>query len=153
MPRSTRARSLTCGRIGQTSPRNSTIRSPQPPAGRTTLPLRYHGSAPTVLPRLRSCPLPPSTSSPHDAPSPFPSPVNPVCRPTMHRIPFRFVTRLTAAALLCLVFVTRPLLAQAATAGTVTGRVQDSTARLSLEKARVNIVGTSRETFTDAFGE
>jgi iron complex outermembrane recepter protein len=68
-------------------------------------------------------------------------------------IPHRIAARLIATALACLMFVTRPLVAQSAAAGTLTGRVQDAAAGLSLEKARVVIVGTNREAFTDAFGE
>lgn len=36
--------------------------------------------------------------------------------------------------------------------GTITGRVQDGTAQLALENARVTIVGSNREAFTNAFG-
>lgn len=37
--------------------------------------------------------------------------------------------------------------------GIVTGRVYDRAAEVSLEKARVSLVGSNRETLTDAFGE
>jgi iron complex outermembrane recepter protein len=46
-----------------------------------------------------------------------------------------------------------PAFTQSPNTGTITGRVQDSAAGLSLEKARVTIEGTNREAFTDSFGE
>jgi len=56
----------------------------------------------------------------------------------------------TLAAWLC---AHLPAGAQTATTGTVSGRVQNSAAKLSLENARVRIEGTNREAFTDVFGE
>ncbi len=43
--------------------------------------------------------------------------------------------------------------AQSPAGGVLTGRVQNAAARLSLENARVTVVGTNREAFTDVFGE
>ncbi|MES2696336.1 MAG: TonB-dependent receptor [Verrucomicrobiota bacterium] len=65
----------------------------------------------------------------------------------------RIALRLPAAvALACLAFA-QALSAQTGATGTLSGRVQDTAAQLSLERARVSIVGTSREAFTDAYGE
>ena len=61
--------------------------------------------------------------------------------------------RRAASALACLLLTTVTVPAQSTGTGTLTGRVQDSAAGLSLEKARVTVVGSNRETFTDAFGE
>ncbi len=46
-----------------------------------------------------------------------------------------------------------PAVAQSAATGTITGRVQNQAANLSLENARVTVAGTSREAFTNAFGD
>ena len=43
--------------------------------------------------------------------------------------------------------------AQSAATGTITGRIQNQAANLSLENARVTVAGTNREVFTDPFGE
>lgn len=60
--------------------------------------------------------------------------------------------RIVRAALTGLGCCLASLLGQSA-AGTLTGRVQDAAAGLSLARARIEIVGTQREVFTDAFGE
>ena len=57
------------------------------------------------------------------------------------------------AALVIFVLSLTGLRGQNSATGTVTGRVQDAAAGISLEHARVAIVGTNREAFTDAFGE
>ncbi len=56
---------------------------------------------------------------------------------------------LVAAAL----FLARLLPAQPAATGTIAGRVVNSIGGAALENARVTVAGTSREAFTDAFGE
>ena len=63
----------------------------------------------------------------------------------------RRAARAGVTALACLGLLGLNLFAQST--GTLTGRVQDSAAGQSLEKARVTIAGTNREAFTDAFGE
>jgi iron complex outermembrane recepter protein len=61
---------------------------------------------------------------------------------------------LSAAVLLAAcACITIPLAAQSAGTGTLTGRVQDAAAGLSLERARVSIEGTNRAAFTNEFGE
>ncbi len=69
-------------------------------------------------------------------------------------LPLRPFTRVCRAAhaLLLLCLVVR-LGAQGVDTGTLTGRVTASVAGLSLERARVTVAGSNRETFTDAFGE
>ncbi|MSU51344.1 MAG: hypothetical protein EXS37_20030 [Opitutus sp.] len=82
-------------------------------------------------------------------------PTAPAKLQTMHpTLPLpRTAHRRTIAFTTALVFGAIQLLAQNAATGTLTGRVHDSVAGRSLEKARVTVVGSSRETFTDAFGE
>ena len=60
-------------------------------------------------------------------------------------------TALVSALALALLATVAP--AQSATTATITGRVQNQAANLSLENARVTVAGTTREAFTDAFGE
>jgi iron complex outermembrane receptor protein len=56
-------------------------------------------------------------------------------------------------ALMCFLCAAIRVFAQSIDFGTLSGRVHDSAAGRSLEKARVTVDGTNRETFTDAFGE
>jgi iron complex outermembrane receptor protein len=65
------------------------------------------------------------------------------------RLLVRALTALALASLLC----TSSAPAQTPATATITGRVQNPTAKLTLENARITVAGTSRETFTDAFGE
>ncbi|MDO8541770.1 MAG: TonB-dependent receptor [Opitutaceae bacterium] len=65
----------------------------------------------------------------------------------------RALPRLVVAALACVALAAPPVSAQSPATGVLTGRVQDRVAGLALENARVTIEGTSREAFTDAFGE
>lgn len=60
--------------------------------------------------------------------------------------------RFIATALVWL-FLTAGVFAQSTTTGAIAGRIQDSDAGLALEKARVTVEGTNRETFTDESGE
>ena len=60
-------------------------------------------------------------------------------------------TALVSSLALALLATVAP--AQSATTATITGRVQNQAANLSLENARVTVAGTTREAFTDAFGE
>ena len=60
--------------------------------------------------------------------------------------------RLAAAVASALLFSVASF-GQSVGSGTVTGRVIDNAAGLSLEHARVTVTGSNRETFTDAFGE
>ena len=60
-------------------------------------------------------------------------------------------TALVSALALALLATVAP--AQSANTATITGRVQNQAANLSLENARVTVAGTTREAFTDAFGE
>jgi TonB-dependent receptor len=69
--------------------------------------------------------------------------------------PFRAIahfTTLIGAALTLALIVTAGQAQPAATA-TIVGRVQNQTANLSLENARITVAGTNRQVFTDAFGE
>src|SRR5687768_18032438 len=61
--------------------------------------------------------------------------------------------RRAVTALACVLFSALSLSAQSAGTGAITGRVEDRTAGLSLEKARVTVEGTSRQVFTDEAGE
>ena len=60
-------------------------------------------------------------------------------------------TALVSSLALALLATVAP--AQSANTATITGRVQNQAANLSLENARVTVAGTTREAFTDAFGE
>src|SRR4051812_30834156 len=62
-------------------------------------------------------------------------------------------TPLILALSLTLAFTAPPAHAQAPAAATITGRIQNQAAGLSLENARVPVDGTNRETFPDAFGD
>ncbi|MBI5766726.1 MAG: TonB-dependent receptor [Verrucomicrobia bacterium] len=61
--------------------------------------------------------------------------------------------RRIATALALVLFAAAAAVAQPTATSTLTGRVQNKAAGLALENARVTIAGTSREAFTDAFGE
>lgn len=50
-------------------------------------------------------------------------------------------------------FAVCPVVGQTAATGSITGRVQNEAANLSLENARVTVGGTARQVFTDAFGD
>ncbi|MBL9186094.1 MAG: TonB-dependent receptor [Opitutaceae bacterium] len=65
----------------------------------------------------------------------------------------RFAARSVCLVVACLGLAVSPAVAQSASTGTVTGRVRNQAADLSLENARVTVAGTSREAFTDAFGD
>jgi TonB-dependent receptor len=65
----------------------------------------------------------------------------------------RFAARQLCLAFACLSAALPLAVAQPAATGTITGRVQNQAANLSLENARVTIEGTNRETFTSAFGD
>lgn len=65
----------------------------------------------------------------------------------------RLAARLTATAFALLSFATSVAFGQNAGTATLVGRIQNSAAGASLENARVTIAGTTREAFTDAFGE
>ena len=69
--------------------------------------------------------------------------------------PLRALAHLTTALVsaLALALFATVAQAQSATTATVTGRVQNQAANLSLENARITVAGTTREAFTDAFGE
>ncbi|MSU24936.1 MAG: hypothetical protein EXS32_14075 [Opitutus sp.] len=67
--------------------------------------------------------------------------------------PRRLVAHLTATTFAGVLLAGLPLFAQSSGSGTLTGHVADSAAGWSLEKARVSVVGSNREAFTDAFGE
>ncbi|PTX94342.1 TonB-dependent receptor [Opitutus sp. ER46] len=58
----------------------------------------------------------------------------------------------TLAVLACVIFTAHAHCQTPAT-GIVSGRVEQASARLSLERARITVVGTNQEVFTDAFGE
>ncbi|HWL17364.1 MAG TPA: carboxypeptidase regulatory-like domain-containing protein [Opitutus sp.] len=60
--------------------------------------------------------------------------------------------RLSAALILVLVALPAGI-AQTAATGTVEGRVQNATNGLYVERARIRVAGTSRQTFTNAAGE
>ncbi len=66
----------------------------------------------------------------------------------------RLLTRTFAALASVLLLALAPSLARAQSAtATITGRVQNQAAGLSLENARITVAGTNREAFTNAFGE
>ena len=65
--------------------------------------------------------------------------------------PLRLFARVFAALVSLVLVSLAP--AQPASTATITGRVLNPTAGLTLESARITLVGTNRETFTDAFGE
>jgi hypothetical protein len=70
--------------------------------------------------------------------------------------PLRLLARtfaIVASCLLSLALAPADALAQSAATATITGRVQNQAANLSLENARITVAGTNREAFTDAFGE
>ncbi|MEO6245935.1 MAG: TonB-dependent receptor [Opitutaceae bacterium] len=71
-------------------------------------------------------------------------------------LPFspRSKSRIISSALVTLLWLAAfPAFAQPAATGTIAGRVQNQAAGFSLENARITLGGTTRETFTDAFGE
>ena len=61
--------------------------------------------------------------------------------------------RLVAGAGASLALAALSALAQTSSPTTITGRVQNRTAGLSLENARITVTGSNRETFTNAFGD
>lgn len=65
----------------------------------------------------------------------------------------RFAARSFFFLVACLGLAVSPAAAQSAATGTITGRVQNQAANLSLENARVTVAGSSREAFTNAFGD
>ncbi len=65
----------------------------------------------------------------------------------------RVATRLTTTVLASLAFAALSAFAQTTGTATLTGRVLNQAAGAALENARVTIVGSNREAFTDAFGE
>ncbi|MBL9200277.1 MAG: TonB-dependent receptor [Opitutaceae bacterium] len=65
----------------------------------------------------------------------------------------RFAVRSFCFLVACLGLAVSPAAAQSTATGTITGRVQNQAANLSLENARVTVAGTSREAFTNAFGD
>ena len=70
--------------------------------------------------------------------------------------PLRLLARtlaIVASCLLSLALAPADALAQSPATATITGRVQNQAANLSLENARITVAGTNREAFTDAFGE
>ena len=68
-------------------------------------------------------------------------------------LPHPTLPRRLACLLLALLPLAGVVHAQAPATGTITGRVQNSIGGAALENARITIAGTSREAFTDAFGE
>ena len=58
-----------------------------------------------------------------------------------------------AARLLATLFLAGAVSAQTPAPGTLTGRVQNSIGGAALENARITVAGSSREAFSDAFGE
>ncbi len=68
-------------------------------------------------------------------------------------ISVRFAPQLICVLIACLGLTVSPVGAQSGSTGTITGRVQNQAANRSLENARVTVAGTSRETFTNDFGE
>lgn len=77
-----------------------------------------------------------------------PPPANPVsCRRSLRAV------HLAATAIAGLLLAVVGVRAQSPDTGSLIGFVQNSDAGLSLENARITIVGSNRETFTNAFGE
>lgn len=68
-------------------------------------------------------------------------------------LPARLLSRTLVALCASFVLFTGLARAQTAATATITGRIHNQAAGLSLENARVTLVGTNREVFTDAFGE
>ncbi|MDP3073433.1 MAG: TonB-dependent receptor [Opitutaceae bacterium] len=65
----------------------------------------------------------------------------------------RFAARRFCFAFACLSAALPLAVAQSATTATITGRITNQAASLSLENARVTVVGSNREAFSDAFGD
>jgi TonB-dependent receptor len=71
----------------------------------------------------------------------------------MITLSLRSVAAAAATLAACLSLTTPSISAQTAGTATLIGRVQNSAIGASLENARVTVAGTSREAFTDPFGE